>query len=413
MDRYIIPRNQNQIQNYWASGVSDSKYNALLKENNLGLEIHKAYRNHKHQSKTFIHNRITNHATVEKVLDAPCISQSLSTNLTDWKNGMIAIALDNEFFVMNENHKIKNRVSICSSANYVSSVLINPMSSNMIAIGTNSGNVILFDSERTDTWNTIAVLPYAITSFLWLENVLVVGDWSGSFSIFDTRAPNHSHQKTVRAHDGPVYNLKSNGKWFSSCGKNSVSIWQLGYNNPSHKIASLEKSVSHKITGNDFALKAMEWCPWNRNILATGGNGCVFIWDIQSQNLLQQSSPIQSKTEGMKSPIYSMVWFDDLEFIVTGHGGNEVVFWECNKKQLNQKQNALTRKWIDYSNSGSVMHMTKNSNNSCFITASTDETLKFWKWPHEKLQDSVDYSNKKYLSGLENTIQWQQQNTIR
>lgn len=42
-----------------------------------------------------------------------------------------------------------------------------------------------------------------------------------------------------------------------------------------------------------FFFKAMNWCPWQSNVLATGGgmkDGILRVWDINSEKLLQSAA---------------------------------------------------------------------------------------------------------------------------
>lgn len=104
----------------------------------------------------------------------------------------------------------------------------------------------------------------------------------------------------VRTHASEVCGLKwsSRGNLLASGGNdNLVYIWEAFKIGSSHFL--------HRLNGHCGAVKALAWCPYDSDVLASGGgtkDGCIKLWNVQrglcinsigtnAQASLTQSSP--------------------------------------------------------------------------------------------------------------------------
>ncbi|XP_019742196.1 uncharacterized protein LOC109525834 [Hippocampus comes] len=79
------------------------------------------------------------------------------------------------------------------------------------------------------------------------------------------------------------------------------------------------------------AVKAMGWCPWKRNVMATGGgweDGKLRIWDTELARCVGSADT--------NSQICSLNWVEATRILVTGHGRphNSAICWDWNFPSL-------------------------------------------------------------------------------
>lgn len=114
------------------------------------------------------------------------------------------------------------------------------------------------------------------------------------------------------------------------------------------------------------AVKAVSWCPWHRNILATGGGTAdrtIRIWNSSTGSNL--------KCIDTGSQVCSIQWGENHKELYSSHGfsDNQVVVWHYNDmKKIHEFRGHTAR----------VLHMAKGPSGDTLCTASADETLRFW-----------------------------------
>lgn len=91
----------------------------------------------------------------------------------------------------------------------------------------------------------------------------------------------------------------------SGANDSKVYLWDVRQNTP-----------SATIKGHKGAVKAISWCPWKSNILATGGgknDRTIKIWG-ENMNLISQTET--------KSQLSGLEWNQKNKFLVSSHGPN-------------------------------------------------------------------------------------------
>ena len=131
-----------------------------------------------------------------------------------------------------------------------------------ISIG-KDGNTEIWDVETMSLIRTMrSGLGVRIGSLSWLDTLIATGSRSGEIQINDVRIKQHI-VSTWAEHTGEVCGLsyKSDGLQLASGGNdNTVMIWDTRTSLP---------QFSKKT--HSAAVKALSWCPYSPNILASGG----------------------------------------------------------------------------------------------------------------------------------------------
>ncbi|KAL6342532.1 hypothetical protein AAG906_012381 [Vitis piasezkii] len=116
----------------------------------------------------------------------------------------------------------------------------------------------------------------------WKNHILTTGGMDGQIINNDVRV--HSHiVATFRGHRQEVCGLKwsTSGQQLASGGNdNLLYIWD-------RSMASMHSRSQwlHRLEDHTAAVKALAWCPFQRNLLASGGggsDGCIKFWNIHT-----------------------------------------------------------------------------------------------------------------------------------
>jgi cell division cycle protein 20 (cofactor of APC complex) len=124
-----------------------------------------------------------------------------------------------------------------------------------------------------------------VGSLAWNSNILTTGGMDGKIVNNDVRMRSHIVQ-TYRGHEAEVCGLR----WSGSCQQlasggndNLVHIWDAS-------MASSNPSLGHtrwlhRFNDHLSAVKALAWCPFQSNLLASGGGGndrCIKFWNTHT-----------------------------------------------------------------------------------------------------------------------------------
>lgn len=124
-----------------------------------------------------------------------------------------------------------------------------------------------------------------VGSLSWNSYILSSGSRTGHIHHHDVRVAEH-HVATLTGHTQEVCGLKwsLDGRYLASGGNdNLVNIW------PSVQGDSGDFTPVQTFTQHQGAVKAVAWCPWQSNVLATGGGTSdrhIRIWNVCSGTCL-------------------------------------------------------------------------------------------------------------------------------
>ncbi|EDO19453.1 hypothetical protein Kpol_1002p101 [Vanderwaltozyma polyspora DSM 70294] len=198
----------------------------------------------------------------ERILDAPGFLDDFYLNLLSWSSkNILAIALNNALYLWNG---ASGEVSML--AEYESTTISSVTWSDddcHISVGRDDGNTEIWDVETMSLIRTMrSNLGVRIGSLSWLDTLIATGSRSGEIQINDVRIKNHV-VATWEEHSGEVCGLayKNDGLQLASGGNdNTVVIWDTR--------TSMPQFVKRT---HNAAVKALSWCPYIPNLLATGG----------------------------------------------------------------------------------------------------------------------------------------------
>ena len=146
-------------------------------------------------------------------------------------------------------------------------------------------------------------------------HVLSAGTRSGDIFNHDVRTQKH-HIMTLAGHEQEVCGLKwsPDGKYLASGGNdNVVNVWD-----------GEGKMHCNPLTEHVAAVKALAWCPWQSNLLASGGGTAdrsIKFWNVNTGWCVNRVDT--------KSQVSSLLWNKEHREIISGHGfaENQLSIW--------------------------------------------------------------------------------------
>ena len=172
---------------------------------------------------------------------------------------------------------------------------------------------------------------------------------------------------TLRGHSQEVCGLRwsPSGTLLASGGNdNLLNIWDDRYTNAPG--GTTDQSL-FRLDAHQAAVKALAWCPWQRNLLASGGGTAdrmIRFWNSRNGHCLNAVNPM--------SQVCALQWSQHDKELVSSHGysHNQLILW---KYPSMVKVAELT------GHTSRVLHMAQSPDGTTVVTAAADETLRFWK----------------------------------
>ncbi|KAK2569872.1 Cell division cycle protein 20-like protein [Acropora cervicornis] len=301
----------------------------------------------------------------ERILDAPDLIDDYYLNLLDWScNNHLAVALGG--FVYLWNAATGNIVQLCQTSTpecYIGS-LAWIKEGNYIALGDSDGVVQLWDVEAQKRLRSMAGHSSRVGCLSWNSYILSSGCRSGAIHHHDVRVAHH-HVATLARHSQEVCGLKwsPDGKFLASGGNdNLLLVWDASINTISNSNTPL-----HTLNQHQAAVKALDWCPFQRNVLASGGGTAdrhIRFWNVSTGNCLNSIDT--------HSQVCSILWSNEYKELVSSHGyaQNQLTVW---KYPSMVKVTELT------GHTCRVLHMAMSPDGQTVVSAAADETLRLWK----------------------------------
>ncbi|GLV44001.1 fizzy [Carabus blaptoides fortunei] len=300
----------------------------------------------------------------DRILDAPDIIDDYYLNLMDWSaNNLLAVALGSNVYLWNAGTGNIEQLPELEGNDYVCS-LSWIQEGDYLAVGTTTGTVELWDCSKMKRLRIMEGHSARVGALSWNSYILSSGCRSGQIIHHDVRQRDHI-VASINGHSQEVCGLKwsTDGKYLASGGNDNVlNIWQaVSGSHHSHTQAL------HTFTSHQAAVKALAWCPWKPNILASGGgtaDRCIKFWNVNSGTCLN--------TVDTKSQVCSLLWSSTYSELVSGHGfaNNQLIIW---KYPLMNKVAELT------GHTARVLHLAMSPDGSTVLSAGADETLRLWK----------------------------------
>ena len=213
----------------------------------------------------------------ERVLDAPGLIDDYYLNLLDWSSGnQVAIGLERNVYVWSAEEGSVSCLLEAPADTYVSSVKWSGDGA-YVGVGLGTGEVQIWDVAEGQKIRSMLGHDTRVGVMGWNKHLLSTGARSGLVFNHDVRIADHKVAELV-SHTSEVCGLewRSDGAQLATGGNdNLVSIWDA-------RSLSVPKFTK---TNHKAAVKALSWCPWNMNLLATGGGSYdrhIHFWNSTS-----------------------------------------------------------------------------------------------------------------------------------
>jgi cell division cycle 20, cofactor of APC complex len=252
----------------------------------------------------------------ERVLDAPGLIDDYYLNLLDWSSGnQVAIGLERNVYVWSAESGTVNCLLETTPDTYVSSVKWSGDGA-YVGVGLGSGEVQIWDVEEGTKLRSMYGHDTRVGVMGWSKHTLSTGSRSGLVFNHDVRVAQHKVAELV-SHTSEVCGLewRPDGAQLATGGNdNLVSIWDA---------RSLNAPKFTK-TNHRAAVKALSWCPWELNLLATGGGSYdrhIHFWNT--------TTGARTKSIDTGSQVTSLRWSNHYREIVSSSGfpDNSLSIW--------------------------------------------------------------------------------------
>ncbi|KAF2483584.1 WD40-repeat-containing domain protein [Neohortaea acidophila] len=295
----------------------------------------------------------------ERVLDAPGLVDDYYLNLLDWSSGnQVAIGLERSVYVWSAESGTVNPLLECPADTYIASVKWSGDGA-YVAAGLGTGEVQIWDVEEGTKLRSMYGHDTRVSVMGWNKHTLSTGARSGLVFNHDVRIAQHKVAELV-SHTSEVCGLewRADGAQLATGGNdNLVTIWDARHLN-----APKFQKTNHKA-----AIKALAWCPWQSNLLATGGGSHdrhIHFWNTTS------GARVNSIDTG--SQVTSLRWSLAYKELVSSSGfpDNSLSIWSYPTLVKNIEIPAHESR---------VLHSALSPDGQMLATAAADESLKFWK----------------------------------
>jgi len=389
-DRYIPWKVNSQI--FESSFDSNQEYNKKLKETLFGInpkvisyQKSKSIGGLEEQKNYFSKNKYKSKITTKRfidktpfrIMDAPKLLDDYYLNILDWSSqNQIAVALMAEVYIWNgnsnENSNETYKLMETNDSECITSVswIQNGFH---LAVGTNNGEIQIYDIERIKKIRTLKGNNLRIGSLSWNNHILTAGDREGKIFHYDVRQKEAIICETD-CHRGEVCGLKwsLDGNQLASGGNdNLLNIWDERKNyNP---IFSFAQHVA--------AVKAISWCPFQNGLLISGGgtqDKTIKIWNTKIGTCINSIDT--------DSQISQIIWSKHQKEFISSHGYKEyqLCVWKYPKMEKIVELTGHTSR---------VLYLAQSPDGETIVSGSGDETLRFWKiWepPKEISNPNID-----------------------
>ncbi|KAF2199904.1 cell division cycle protein-like protein Cdc20 [Delitschia confertaspora ATCC 74209] len=295
----------------------------------------------------------------ERVLDAPGLVDDYYLNLLDWSSGnQVAIGLERSVYVWSADTGSVASLLECPQDTYISSVKWSGDGA-YVGVGLGTGEVQIWDVEEQTKLRSMFGHESRVGVMGWNKHILSTGARSGLVFNHDVRVAQHKVAELV-SHTGEVCGLEwraDGAQLATGANDNLVSIWDA---------RSLAAPKFTK-TNHRAAVKALSWCPWQSNLLATGGGSNdrqIYFWNTTTGARINHI-PTDSQ-------VTSLRWSTHYKEIVStgGFPDNSLSIWSYPSGVKNVEIPAHESR---------VLHSCLSPDGQMLATAAADESLKFWK----------------------------------
>ncbi|XP_078484737.1 cell division cycle protein 20 homolog [Ciona intestinalis] len=296
--------------------------------------------------------------TASRILDAPDLGNDFYLNLLDWSStNQLAVVLGPSVYLWDAScGDITMLMTMEGENEYVSSVKWMPDGEH-IAIGNSDAEVQLWDVAASKRMRNMKSHAARVCSLSWNEYILSSGSLDGFIHHHDVRVPDH-HVATLTGHSQEVCGLewsKDGHHLASGSNDNIVNVY-------SH----MDTKPMYSFTDHQSAVKAIAWCPWQSNVLASGGGSAdrhIRFWNTHNGSCI--------KSVDTKSQVCALKWSTHYKEIVSSHGyvHNQLTIWSYPSMHWVQDLMGHTSR---------VLYLAMSPDGQTVCSGAADESLRLW-----------------------------------
>ncbi|MCQ2819381.1 MAG: hypothetical protein MJ252_19135 [archaeon] len=340
-----------------------------------------------------------------KMFDAPGIGGNYYLNLIDWGNrNTIAFGIDTDVCIYNNDTQMTSCAFKATEFNdnsgednTVTSVSWNNNGA-VLAVGCSQGKVFLVDTNKEKTIRTFIGHRNRVSSLAWSEYYLSSAGLDTFIYNRDIRDKN-SVESSFEYHKNEVCNIKYNqeGNLLASGGNdNLVCIWDIrrtnnyfrgnnSFNNdgPAPGVYDRYNNPCSILGGHKSCVKALAWCPYKTNLLATGSgikDKKIRFFDCNTFQLLS--------SHDAEAQVCSLIWNPKEKEILAGLGYTKNLISVWHYPKMNKMAELNT-------GHGRNIHLSFSPSGNEIVSGSEDETISFWT-----INDILDESSFEYQQNI-------------
>ncbi|KAB5592904.1 Cell division cycle 20,5, cofactor of APC complex [Ceratobasidium theobromae] len=323
----------------------------------------------------------------ERILDAPGLMDDFYLNLLAWSSGnILAIALGECVYLWAAETGQVTLLSTgpCDPVTQQPITHVTGLDWSLdaayLGISYANGAIELWDIDSGTKLRSMIGRQGQVACLAWNQHVLASGCVDGAIWMHDTRVAAHKISELI-GHTSEICGLKwqpanSNGSGGGMLGllasggnDNVVNAWdsRVGSSNAS-TTANARAQPKWTKRNHTAAVKALAWCPWQPNLLATGGgtgDAMIHFW----------SSTSGARINSLSTPgqVTSIVWSQHSKEILSTHG------FPHNAVMVHSYPGMGKITEIKDAHDTRVLFSAASPNGDMVATGAGDENLKFWK----------------------------------
>ncbi|KAG5340043.1 hypothetical protein C0989_002979 [Termitomyces sp. Mn162] len=191
-----------------------------------------------------------------------------------------------------------------------------------LALGTSRGVMQVRDAGEGQGKGRL-IRMWRDTNFLgvggldWNQDLLAVGLEDGSISLFDARCPDKTRR--VPGHKGKILGLKWNTEGSMLASSDDLGMVYIWDKRAGKEL--LEEGTQGPKMRHRAPVKALAWCPWKPDLLATGSiypEGTIRVWSSSSSSAL----PTPTLTIPLNTAVLSLHWSPHCKELLSTHGSS-------------------------------------------------------------------------------------------
>jgi len=308
--------------------------------------------------------------TAFRVLDAPGLVDDFYIHPVDWSSrNVIAVALSGDVHLFDATDG-RSFPLFSLPSGHVTSLKWTAEGSH-ISVGTSHGELQIWDSTQRKLLRSLKGHDGRVGAVAWHDHILSSGASDAEIHHHDVRVRD-ALVGNLKGHEDLVCGLDYNedGVLASGGNDNTVCIWE----------SRMQERPLHTLVQHRAAAKAVKWCPWQRNLLASGGGSAdrqICIWNASSGRL--------AKSVDAESQVTDIVWALQDKELVTAHGysRNQLSVWNLHSPSLSPSVPStlpsLTKSADLEGHTGRILGLAQSPDGALVASASADETLRFWQ----------------------------------